>query len=581
MADTINSDDDEDLKLAIALSLQDAESSATSTEKNAQSTSAEISSFLSSKPITSSTRIEPVKPPITFGGINLDRKKMEDERLARQAQRKRAADSDGEPVVPSKKARVLPWLDNATAVSIQPANIPQPTQLPHQIKPDQSTSNATSTSIPTIKHPKGAVFRTKSARHPRGRDISIEEVLQRDFLETALISSFSFNLEWLFGKLNTRKTKLMLCMAAKTEAQRKQYAEEALEVGKGSIKCCFPPMEGETNSMHSKLMILKYEQSLRIVVTSANMELYDWGETGDMENTVFLIDLPRLAGDAQTEADLTPFGKELIYFATKCNMPESVTKALLKFNFAATSDIALVHSVGGFSFGSDMRRTGLNSLAISIHQLGLVPPKNTSIELHYATASLGALNDNYLTALHNAASGVLADSSTRAKTKADKGIREFVCVYFPTRQTVAASIGGTDSAGTICLQRKWYQQDTFPRSVMRDHVPTRTGILSHSKIILGHCKNSGPAWAYIGSANLSESAWGKVVKDSKKKEMKMVCRNWECGVLLRVRKAKDTTSATTKEDGLRILFDPTLDIPFEIPGRGYGQQQPWFFPHQM
>lgn len=36
--------------------------------------------------------------------------------------------------------------------------------------------------------------------------------------------------------------------------------------------------------MHSKLQILKYPDSLRIVVPTGNLVSYDWGETGVMEN---------------------------------------------------------------------------------------------------------------------------------------------------------------------------------------------------------------------------------------------------------------------------------------------------------
>jgi len=37
-------------------------------------------------------------------------------------------------------------------------------------------------------------------------------------------------------------------------------------------------------SMHSKLQLLKYANYLRIVVPSANLVPYDWGESGHMEN---------------------------------------------------------------------------------------------------------------------------------------------------------------------------------------------------------------------------------------------------------------------------------------------------------
>lgn len=50
------------------------------------------------------------------------------------------------------------------------------------------------------------------------------------------------------------------------------------------IRFVFPPMDGIANFMHSKLQLLKYPQSLRIVVPSGNLVPYDWGETGAMEN---------------------------------------------------------------------------------------------------------------------------------------------------------------------------------------------------------------------------------------------------------------------------------------------------------
>jgi hypothetical protein len=37
-------------------------------------------------------------------------------------------------------------------------------------------------------------------------------------------------------------------------------------------------------AMHSKLMLLKYEKYLRVVVPTGNLMSYDWGETGTMEN---------------------------------------------------------------------------------------------------------------------------------------------------------------------------------------------------------------------------------------------------------------------------------------------------------
>lgn len=120
------------------------------------------------------------------------------------------------------------------------------------------------------------------------------------------------------------------------------------------------------------------------------------------------------------------------------------------------------------------------------------------------------------------------------------------------------------AAGTICVQPKWWRSPTFPTELVRDCVNTREGLLMHSKMIFvrrqvsksteaeagaGHSQSRAeprqrrgrgpaglepergqhdhepdrhdenddsaelnavvlsPGWAYVGSANLSESAW--------------------------------------------------------------------------
>lgn len=70
------------------------------------------------------------------------------------------------------------------------------------------------------------------------------------------------------------------------------------------------------------------------------------------------------------------------------------------------------------------------------------------------------------------------------------------------------------------MQARWWRSPDFPRELVRDCANTRQGLLMHSKVIFvrrtklgeeGLVVNSDPnaraGWAYVGSANLSESAW--------------------------------------------------------------------------
>ena len=65
-----------------------------------------------------------------------------------------------------------------------------------------------------------------------------------------------------------------------------------------NIRLCFPPMDGQVNTMHSKLMILFHPEYVRIAVPTANMTMTDWGENRLMENASLISAvIPSVAND--------------------------------------------------------------------------------------------------------------------------------------------------------------------------------------------------------------------------------------------------------------------------------------------
>lgn len=65
-----------------------------------------------------------------------------------------------------------------------------------------------------IQYPHGVVKQTWAFGFPRSGDIKIEEVLQKDDLGLAVLSSFQWDQEWILSKLNMKKTKLILVAQA-------------------------------------------------------------------------------------------------------------------------------------------------------------------------------------------------------------------------------------------------------------------------------------------------------------------------------------------------------------------------------
>lgn len=639
--------DDEDLKAAIAMSLAQ-----TSPPDN---------------PRVVVTGGGPEQISSTTSGIpGLGRKAMEEERLARLS-RKRGRPISPPPLTDSRK---LPKLQAETVTLPSGAMLRSFTTLVDQeqqqrksevanaankrLKPSTSpvdvktelrdtTSNGHSTPQGGIKYPKGAVKKTWAFHHERaGDDIKLEEVLEPQTLRTAVFSAFQWDINWVLAKMKTPLTgggtKCVFVMQAKEDKLRQEMLEQTAD-WREFLRLCFPSMEGQIHCMHSKLMLLFHPEKLRIAIPTANLLDFDWGESGFMENSVFMIDLPRLSEGDKTDVEkLTPFGKELIYFLAKQDLDDDVRNGVLNFDFAATAGMAFVHTVGGAHYGEDAERTGLPGLARAVRDLRL--QANDNVEIDFAASSVGSLNDGYLRSVHAAARG--EDMFARA-TKASKEARETffskpqksgasaksassgtdigqkLRIYFPTHETVTSSTAG--AAGTICLSRKWYESNTFPRQCFRDYKSTRPGLLSHNKILYARGKQDiagtkhkkDIAWAYVGSANMSESAWGKLVFDQKAKKWKINCRNWECGVLLPVSgevlaahrksggavvkkgkarvKVEGEDSETESEDEgdegpMRVVkeelvgfevFDEIVKPPCEMPGERYDGKQPWYF----
>lgn len=537
-------ENDEDLKRAIALSLQ-------------ESANNDVAQPLAkSTPITASAMT-------ASSSMGMDRKAMEQERLARLGKRKREPSPD----VPSKQAsKPMPGSGLSTGALLQ--------------------------------FPSGAIKRTFAAKHPRTDDITIDEVLQASKIHTAVISSFMWDADWLFKKLSPINVKQIWVMNAKGEDVQQRWRREMEETGVPNLKIHFPPMDGMIHSMHSKFMLLFGREKLRVVIPTANMTHIDWGEVandwqrGVMENSVFLVDLPR-RGDSSVgkKEDLTRFGQELLYFLEMQKVPEMVVEGVLKFDFSATSHLAFIHSMydrrhdtpcswltrcSGGSHKTELpsRPTGLPGLAKAIRDLQLDNVER--IELDYAASSLGAVNDAFLSRIYLAACGESFTTSTR--TVPD--VRNHIRIYFPTNETVEKSEGGPECGGIISLARQYYNAVSFPKTCLRNYESSRRGMLSHNKLLFarGRKKDGKPfAWVYVGSANLSESAWGgqKVLKRGNMGSLNI--RNWECGVVVPVPHDR-LAGSDVDDDGVPSMgvFAGTVEVPFRFPGDGYGDQAPWF-----
>jgi hypothetical protein len=335
---TSEDEDDDDLRRAIALSQQDGQASTPASPYPADSLTAvpkydsTAAPKLDAHARTETSTIEPVAASTRpYSLASMDRKAMEQERLARLGKRKRNASPDR----PSKLVAKPPTHQASLA---EPATTAEP-----------STSTG-------LQYPRGVIKRTWAHKHPGSDDIKIEEVFQASDLNIAVISAFQFDTAWVLTKLNPNKHKQIWFMNAKEAWLRQKMLDELKESDIKNLKPHFPPMGGKISSMHSKLMVLVHEKYLRIVVPTANMIKFDWGETNKdakgeswqpavMENSVFLIDLPRRPENKPAEKAETMFGNELVNLLRAQEAPRNIVDGVLKFDFSETGHLAFVHSM--------------------------------------------------------------------------------------------------------------------------------------------------------------------------------------------------------------------------------------------
>ena len=322
-SDTEDEDDDERLRQAIALSLAEPRRAGT-----AHSPPADAAVTRTGQQGDGTTAV-PTPSTLTGGaqmGLGgIDRRAMEQERLIRLGKRKR----DPAPEQPLKRA-------TNTRSAAEP----------------QHNSQTTATQAASLQYPQGVIKRTFAEKHSRTNDITIEELLEAPGVHTAVISSFQWEAEWLHEKLNPIKVKQIWIMNAKPKDVQERWLRELEENGVPNLKVHFPPMNGMIQNMHSKFLLLFGKDKLRLAVTTANMIRTDWGEVandwqpGVMENSVFVIDLPRLKSDIPDNATkLTKFGQELVYFLEQQKVGPDVINGVLRSNFAQTNHLAFVHSM--------------------------------------------------------------------------------------------------------------------------------------------------------------------------------------------------------------------------------------------
>lgn len=289
-----------------------------------------------------------------------------------------------------------------------------------------------------------------------------------------------------------------------------------------------------SGSSHSKILALVYPGFLRIVITSCNMMDIDT-KLGD--NHWYIHDLPKLATQQQ---NLCAFESDFLVHLKALGTPiEFITSIQGNYDYS-TVKVHLVTSVPGTYSGIKAQDCGLLRLRRIIRSLDLNLPQKKrqgKLQIEVCAASLGNLSARWLDGFYDCAMGRKYVEITE-DCDVPGGLKLFYPTVADVRSADEEAQHGASNIG--CHIRPWKEAPMEVKNIFHRYRSKDPGKLFHQKLILAYDPTTSaslPYYIYIGSANLSSSAWGTLEKD--KKENRATCdlkliktSNFECGVVI-------------------------------------------------
>jgi hypothetical protein len=260
-------------------------------------------------------------------------------------------------------------------------------------------------------------------------------------------------------------------------------------------------------------------------------------ELGD--NHWYIHDVPKRSSTSTRSP--TGFEADILSHMEALGAPEVFLDSIRGEYDYSTIKVHLITSVPGTHSGTKAEQHGLLRLRQTIKHMDLkLPGKDSSgdLQLEVCTASIGNLTAKWLNGFHDCALG----KDTLGLHDGAHGVPK-IKLFFPTVQNVKKDADEQSRLGASnigCHIRPWDKAPLEVKRIFHHYVSKDQGKLFHQKFILAYNPRDAtqlPYYVYVGSANLSQSAWGALEHDkrgnettSDKKLVKLT--NFECGVLI-------------------------------------------------
>jgi tyrosyl-DNA phosphodiesterase-1 len=292
------------------------------------------------------------------------------------------------------------------------------------------------------------------------------------------------------------------------------------------------------------------------------------------DNHWYIHDVPKVA---KVRASRHPFESDLLGHLNDLGTPHDFVHSIAGMYDYSTVKVQLVTSVPGTYSGSKAEKYGLLRLRRVVNDLGLDlggKEADGGVKLEVCTASIGNLSTKWLSGFHDCCLGKEMIKTSEGSC----GIPDMKLFYPTVEDVKGAHPSSKDAASNIgCHTRPWNKAPDAIKNLFHHYQSKDKGRLFHQKFVMAYNPRAStdlPYYVYVGSANLSGSAWGYLEQDKKGNvatgDLKLVkLRNFECGVVIPGHLIESLLEPGTKNwmDGI---------IPYDQEARKYSlQEKPW------
>ncbi|XP_057269390.1 tyrosyl-DNA phosphodiesterase 1 [Pezoporus wallicus] len=397
-----------------------------------------------------------------------------------------------------------------------------------------------------------------------------------------LVSSAQFNycidVAWLVRQYpqEFRKKPLLIVHGEKRESKAELLAQARPYE---NISFCQAKLDIAFGTHHTKMMLLLYEEGLRVVIHTSNLIADDWHQkTQGIWLSPLYPRLPQGTSGSAGESE-TNFKSDLISYLMAYNSPTLKEWIdLIQEHDLSETRVYLLGSTPGRYQGSDKEKWGHLRLRKLLKEHALSIPAQESWPVVGQFSSIGSMGAD--------GSKWLCSEFQESLVAAGRSVMSLKCdvpvhLVYPTVNNVRQSLEGYPAGGSLPYSIQTAQKQLWLHSYFHKwsaEVSGRSHAMPHIKTYM----RSSPdfqkiAWFLVTSANLSKAAWGALEKNG----TQLMIRSYELGVLfLPSAFGLDKGCFHVKGKMLSESDNPAtyFPVPFDLPPEQYGSKdQPWIW----